>query len=71
MLVYTKNLFFPILQYDSEVWCLTEDLYNELRLVHYRCVRRAMCRVNRTHAWKHQISSDDLLKRTDLKTLLM
>ena len=63
-----EGLILPILLYGSEVWCLTEELYNKLRLFHAHCVR-AMCRVNSRHTWKHHISSEDLLKRTGLKPI--
>ena len=63
-----EGLILPILLYGSEVWCLTEDLYNKLRSFHSRSLR-AMCRVNRAHTWKHHISNDDLRKRTGLMTI--
>ena len=63
-----EGLILPILLYGSEVWCLTEERYNKLRLFHARCVR-AMCRVNRAHTWKHHISSGDLIKRTGLRPI--
>ena len=63
-----EGLILPILLYGCEVWCLTEELYNKIRLFHSRCIR-AMCRVNRTHTWKHHISSEELLKRTGLKPI--
>ena len=66
--VVYEGLILKILLYGSESWCLTEKLLNLLRRFHARCVR-AMCRVNRSHVWKHRISTADLLHRLGLKTI--
>ena len=60
-----EALILPILLYGADSWCLTEDLFNQLRLFHARCAR-AMCRVNRWHSRIHHISTADLLKRIDI-----
>ena len=66
-IVYT-GLILSILLYGSESWCLTEVLYNKLRIFHSRCVR-TMCRVTRKHTWKHRISTDELLQRLNMKSI--
>ena len=63
-----EGLILSILLYGSECWCLTEKLFNLLRVFHARCVR-AMCRVNRWHTRKYRIRTLDLLKRTGLNTI--
>ena len=63
-----EALILSILLYGAESWSLTEDLFNKLRVFHSRCIR-AMCRVNRTHTWKHHISNEDLRTRTGLKEI--
>ena len=57
-----------ILLYGAESWCLTEQLFNKLRVFHARCVR-AMCRVNRRHSYKHRISTSELLDRLRLRSI--
>ena len=57
-----------ILLYGAGCWCLTEKLFNQLRVFHARCVSE-MCRVNRWHAQKYRISTLELLKRTGLSTI--
>lgn len=63
-----EGLVLPILLYGAESWCLTERLFNQLRVFHARCVR-SMCRVNRHHTWLHHISTAELLKRTKLLSM--
>ena len=48
------GLILSILLYGSETWCLTEKLFNKLRVFHTRCVR-TMCRVTRLHTRLHRI----------------
>ena len=48
--------------YSSKMWCVTEKLFRQLRLIRARCVR-AICRVTRRHAWQHRISTVQLLGR--------
>ena len=67
LLLY-EGLILAILLYGSESWCLTEKLYNKLRLFHARCAR-AMCRVTRWHTWRHKISTDELLTRIGLRPI--
>ena len=59
-----------IMLYGSETWCLTEELYRRLRVVHAQHLR-AMCRVTRKHVWKHHISSQELGQRLGLDTIDM
>ena len=54
--------------YGSETWCLTEKLYDLLRLFHRRCVR-TMCRINLLHVRKHRITTESLLTRLGLKSI--
>ena len=63
-----EGLILSILLYGAECWCLTEKLFNHLRVFHARCVR-AMCRVNRWHTRKFRISTLELLKRTGLSNI--
>ena len=63
--VVYEGLILSILLYGSETWCLTEKLFNKLRVFHARCVRN-MCRVTRLHTRLHRISTSDLLKRLNL-----
>ena len=61
-------LILSILLYGSESWCLTENLFRQLRTFHRRCVR-AMCRVTRKHTRAHHISTVELLCRTGLSSI--
>lgn len=63
-----ENLILPIVLYGSETWCLTEKLFDLLRIFHRRCVR-AICRVNLLHVRKHRISTQSLLERLGLKSI--
>ena len=63
-----ESLILPIVLYGSETWCLTEKLFDLLRLFHSRCIR-AMCRVNLLHVRKHRISTECLLERLNLKSI--
>jgi hypothetical protein len=57
-----EALCLSILLYNSESWCLWEDLFNRLRHFHHRCAR-TMCRITIAHAIRHRISSASLFKR--------
>jgi len=57
-----------ILLYGSESWCLTEKLFRRLRVFHNTCVR-AMCRVNKRHTRRHNISSEVLYQRLSIKSM--
>ena len=61
-------LILSILLYGSESWCLTENLFRQLRTFHHRCIR-AMCRVTRKHTRAHRISTIELLRRTGLLSI--
>ena len=63
-----EGLILAILLYGSETWCLTEILFNKLRVFHARCVR-AMCRVNRLHTRQYRIRTTDLLTRVGLSPI--
>ena len=63
-----ESLILPIVLYGSETWCLTEKLYDLLRLFHRRCVR-TMCRINLLHVRKHRITTESLLTRLGLKSI--
>jgi hypothetical protein len=45
--------------YGSETWSLTEELLDRLRGMHVQHLR-AMCRVTRTHVWRHHITTQEL-----------
>ena len=62
------GLILSILLYGSETWCLTEKLFNKLRVFHARCVR-TMCRVTRLHTRLHRIRTLDLLKRLNVLSI--
>ena len=53
---------------SSSDWCLTEALLQRLRGFHAQCVR-AMCRVTRTHTWRHRLSSEELRVRLGLDSI--
>lgn len=63
-----EGLIVAILLYGAEYWCLTETLFNKLRVFHARCVR-TMCRVNRLHTRLHRIRTSELLQRTVLSSI--
>ena len=63
-----EGLVLPILLYGAETWCLTEKLFQQLRLFHARCLR-SMCRVNRLHSRIHHISTVNLLTRMKLLSM--
>ena len=62
------SLILPIALYGAECWCLTEELLRQLQSFHRACVR-AMCRVNRSHTFKHRITTAELLNRLKLKPI--
>ena len=57
-----EGLVLPILLYGSESWCLTEKLFNLLRLFHRRCIR-SMCGVTMKDVFEKHLSNDDLLMK--------
>jgi len=61
-----ESLILPIVLYRSESWCLTEKLFNMLRLFHRNCVR-AMCRVNLVHVRRYR--NQELLDRLGLMSI--
>ena len=54
--------------YGCETWSLTEELSQRLRGMHAQHLR-AMCRVTRTHVWKHHISTQELGQRLGLDSI--
>ena len=66
-LVY-RIFILTVLLYGAECWCLTEVLFNKLRSFHRRCLR-AMCRINRWHAYQHRISTRDLMTRLNVESI--
>ena len=54
--------------YGCETWSLTEELSQRLRGMHAQHLR-AMCRVTRTHVWKHHISTQELGQRLGLDSM--
>ena len=63
-----ESLILPIALYGSESWCLTEKLYDLLRVFHHSCIR-AMCRVNLLQVREYRISTADLIERLGLKSI--
>ena len=59
--MYTA-LVLTILLYGSEVRCLREDFFANLRTLHNSCCR-AMCRITMAHTIRHHIPSKQLYKR--------
>jgi hypothetical protein len=51
-----------------ETWSLTEELSQRLRGMHAQHLR-AMCRVTRTHVWKHHITTQELGQRLGLDSM--
>mmetsp|Transcript_29568 Transcript_29568/g.63652 ORF Transcript_29568/g.63652 Transcript_29568/m.63652 type:complete len:248 (-) Transcript_29568:200-943(-) len=60
-----EGVVLAILLFGSEGWCLPEVQMQRLRVLHARCLR-SMCRVTRTHTWKHHIPSEELMLRLGL-----
>ena len=60
-----ERLVLAILLYGCECWCLTEELYDRLRVFHAQCVR-VMSRVTRKHTWTHHISTHTLSQELGL-----
>ena len=54
--------------YGCETWSLTEELYRRLRCMHAHHLR-AMCRVSRSQAWEHHISTQELGQRLGLDSI--
>ena len=63
-----EGLILPILLYGSESWCLTEKLFNLLRVFHRRCVR-SMCGVTMKHVFELRITNDELLNKLNLLSI--
>ena len=63
-----ESLILSILLYGSESWCITEKLFQHLRVFHNRCVR-AMCNVTMRNVYEQRISSDELLLQLGLKPI--
>jgi hypothetical protein len=63
-----ESIVLSMLLYGSEGWCLSEADRGRLRLFHAQCLR-AMCRVTRTHTWKHHISTQELGQRLGLESI--
>ena len=61
-------LVLTILLYNSEIWCLREDLLRRLKTSHHTCVR-TMCRVTLAHTHRHRIRTTTLLDRVRIKPL--
>ena len=61
-------LVLTILLYNSEIWCLREDLLRRLKTFHHTCVR-TMCRVTLAHTHRHRIRTTTLLDRVRIKPL--
>ena len=57
-----EALVLSILLYGAESWCLTEHLYDRLRVFHARCLR-CICYVSRKHTREHHISTESLMKQ--------
>ena len=57
-----EALVLSILLYGVESWCLTEHLYDRLRVFHARCLR-CICYVSRKHTREHHISTESLMKQ--------
>jgi hypothetical protein len=62
------SLCISVLLYGSESWCLTEKLFQKLRVFHHGCAR-AMSRVTLKHTRKYRVSSKTLLKNLGLYSL--
>jgi hypothetical protein len=54
--------------YGSETWSLTEELLGRLRGMHAQHLR-AMCRVTRTHVWRHHVTTQELGQRLGLDSI--
>ena len=61
-----SSLLLTILLYGSEVRCLREDLFANLRTFHNSCCR-AMCRITMVHTIRHHIPSKQLYKRLGIE----
>ena len=62
-----EALVLSILLYGVESWCLTEHLYDRLRVFHARCLR-CICYVSRKHTREHHISTESLMKQLGVST---
>ena len=60
-----EGLILSILLYGSESWCITEKLFNMLRVFHNRCVR-TMCNVTMKEVFEKRITTNELLERLGL-----
>jgi len=62
------TLIVNLLLYGADCWCLTEDLFDQLRSFHHRCIR-TMCGVTRWHVRFHRIRNSELRRRMRLETM--
>ena len=65
-----EAIVISIFLYGCEAWSLTEPLHHRLRTMHAQHLR-TMCRVTRTHAWAHHISTQELGQRLGLQSIDM
>ena len=63
-----RAIVLSISLFGSETWSLTEHLLHRLRSMHAQHLR-AMCRITRTHVWKHHISTQELGQRLGLESI--
>ena len=63
-----EGLVLAILLYGCESWCLTEVLWQRLRVFHAQCVR-SMSRVTRKHTREHHLSTQALEQEMGLDTI--
>ena len=63
-----ERLVLAILLYGCECWCLTEELYDRLRIFHAQCLR-TMSRVTRKHTREHNISTQALGQELGLDSI--
>ena len=61
-MVAYETAVLSILLYGAESWCLTEHLYDRLRVFHARCLR-CMCYVSLKHTREHRITTESLMLR--------
>ena len=63
-----SSFVLPVLLYGSESWCLKEQLINQLRVFHHRCVR-TICKVNLKSSFTQRIRTETLLERLRLSPI--
>jgi hypothetical protein len=52
----------------SETWIMTKGVMDKLRKFHHSCVR-SMCNIDYWGSWHQHVSSDNLLKRLNIKPI--